>query len=164
MGTYVEQRLKEKRKQLEKLETQLFEVHRQVDLVKAEVATLEDVLKHDKSEDRGRALGKSRPAQNKAPPPPPPKTGHWSGVLAKLGRADRFTIDDVMRELAAIGQPNQRTSVRAKLGDLVAANKIKRIEDGVFTLVSAGPRGVSGDEMRAAGIIPPHARLVGEDA
>lgn len=161
MSTYVEHRLKEKRKQLEKLENQLFDLHRQVDLVTAELATLEDVLKHDKSEDKGRATGKNRAIQNKTPSLQKPKAGHWAGIIAKLGRAERFTTDDVVRELAAIGRPNQRTSVRAKLGDFVAAGKIKRLGDGVFGLA---PRGISGDEMRAAGIIPPHSRLVGEDA
>jgi hypothetical protein len=163
MGTYAEQKIREKRKQLEKLENQLFDMHRAVDLVTAEIATLEDVVKHDKSESKGHAATKGQ-SSHKAPalePQKPGPAGHWAGILANLGRLDRFTIDDVVRELAAIGQPHKRPSIRAKLADYSASGKVKRLGGGVFAVL---PPGISGNEMRARGIIPPQARLVGEDA
>jgi hypothetical protein len=161
--TYVEQKLADKQKQLEKLENQLFDMHHRVDLLKAEIAAYADVLEHGKSEPPDRPPKKDRPAKSR--PPARAKsddamaTGHWPAIIAKLSRSGRFTVDDIMRELTAIKRPNRRPSVRAKLADLVDKGRLTRVANGVFELA---PQGVSGDQLRAMGIIPPHARVVGE--
>ena len=154
MRSYAEVKVREKRKQLDKLENQLFDLHRQVDLLTAEIAAYEDVLAHETGD------AKPPPKAKEKRPASAPSIGHWGKLIDKLGRVERFTIDDVMRELTAIGQPNKRKSVRAKLAELVNAGAIKRISDGVFSVM---PKGVSGDELRAAGIIPQHATLIGEE-
>jgi hypothetical protein len=153
MRSYAEQKVREKRKQLDRLENQLYELHRQADLLTAEVAAYEDVLAHEG--------GEATPSKHQVKAAKAgPGGGHWVNIISKFTRIERFTTDDVMRELSAIGQPNKRKSVRARLAVLVNEGTLKRVSDGVFAVA---PRGVSGDELRAAGIIPPHARVIGED-
>jgi hypothetical protein len=97
-----------------------------------------------------------------APPPKrKPSKPYWGKIIGKMRGRDQFTIDDVVAELKRIGRGMERKSVRSKLTHLVAANELERITDGVFRVRS---KGVSGDQLRAMGIIPPQARLIGEDA
>jgi hypothetical protein len=51
MNNYVVQKVAEKRKRLEKLEDQLFDLHHQVGLLTAELAAYEDVLANDDDDD-----------------------------------------------------------------------------------------------------------------
>jgi hypothetical protein len=97
-----------------------------------------------------------------APPPKrKPSKPYWPKIVDKLRGRERFTIDDVVGELKKVGKSIDRKSVRSKLTHLVAAREVERIADGVFRVPQ---QGASGDQLRAMGIIPAHARLIGEDA
>jgi regulator of replication initiation timing len=172
MSSYVSQKVEEKTKQLHKLEQQLSEIPRQIELLQAELSALQDVLKHEERVPKAPARkAKSKRAKSRFGRAKPHKAatssksgsdGHWAELVRIYERAAKpFTIDDVENYLNSIGQPNMRKSIRAKLVVLVNKGVLKRESDGVFTVP---PRGVSGDEMRAAGVIPRQARLVGEAA
>jgi Fe2+ or Zn2+ uptake regulation protein len=98
----------------------------------------------------------------KARPAPGSWSQHWDFVLiAVTSQGDTFTTDQIMQQYAAIGVPVLRRSVRSKLADLVVAKRLVRISEGRFKVFPVRP---NGDELRARGIIPQHARLIGEDA
>jgi hypothetical protein len=86
---------------------------------------------------------------------------HWDLALQSVS-GSKFTIKDMGRALDAIGKSRPEPSIRRMLSKMVNAGRLKRISEGVF--MTALPRGVSGDELRARGIIPQRARLIGEDA
>jgi hypothetical protein len=180
MSSYVSQKVAEKTKQLQKLEQQLSEIPRQIELLQAELSALQDVLKHEekaaprastrKAKSRrfkSKSVGAKRPASGKDDLPYKPagsSDGHWGELIRTYERAAKpFTIDDVETYLNSIGRPNMRKSIRAKLVVMVNKGILKRESDGVFT-VSPALRGVSGDELRAEGVIPRQARVVGEAA
>jgi hypothetical protein len=168
MSSYAAQKLAEKEKQLTKLEQQLVDIPRQIEFLSAEIATLADVVSHgqiEKKPARKAKVSKIKPARRKASvsrQKPNSDGGHWAGLLAKYAKAGSFTLDDVERDLKALGQPNMRKSIRAKLTKLTKDGPLERLADGVFVIHDGQPRGISGAELRARGIIPPHARLIGE--
>jgi hypothetical protein len=135
--------------------------------LRGQLQAYEDALAHEIGGASARNIappqsGGAQGTKRDTPPPRSPATAYWSKLIDSLGRhGDRFTIDDVMGELKRLGKKLERKSVRAKLTDFVKERVLIRIEDGVFQMA---PRGISGDELRATGIIPPHARLIGEDA
>jgi hypothetical protein len=177
MSSYVSQKVEEKTKQLHMLEQQLSDIPHQIELLQAELAALQDVLKHEErtaskaparkaklSRSKSKSASAKRAASGKGLPSGSAGSsdGHWGELIRIYERAAKpFTIDDVESYLNSIGRPNMRKSIRAKLVVLVNKGVLKRESDGVFTVP---PRGVSGDELRAAGIIPRQARVVGEAA
>jgi hypothetical protein len=174
MSSYVSQKVAEKTKQLQKLEHQLSDIPRQIELLQAELSALQDVLTHEEKAalkaPARKAKSKRFKSRAKAKQSAPPSKlagssdGHWGELIRIYERAAKpFTIDDVENYLNSIGRPNMRKSIRAKLVVLVNKGILRRESDGVFT-VSSALHGVSGDELRAEGIIPRQARLVGEAA
>jgi len=170
MSSYAAQKLAEKEKQLAKLEQQLSDIPRQIELLSAEIATLEDVVSHaqpDRKPTRKAKPAKIKTAARKASISRQivnSDGGHWAGLLKKYAKADgMFTLDDVERDLKAMGKPNQRKSIRAKLTKLTSDGTLERLSHGVFVVHDGSPRGISGAEMRARGLIPPHARMIGEE-
>jgi hypothetical protein len=148
MSTYLRHKIDETRVRLEAAQ-------QEVAALKGQLSAYKDALAHD---ERANSTKQAVPEIQAGPPPEP--VGYWSKLIETLARrADQFTIDDVVREIAALGKKIERKSVRARLTDLVKDGVLIRISDGVFRV---SPRGVGGDELRKAGIIPPHAKLVGE--
>lgn len=169
MSSYAAQKLAEKEKQLAKLEQRLSDIPREIELLAAEIATLADVVSHGQAERK--PARKAKPAKVKVALRKERNSrqtdngdgGHWAGLLKKYAKAGSFTLDDVERDLKAIGSPNQRKSIRAKLTKLTSDGTLERLADGVFVIHDGELRGISGPEMRARGIIPPHARTIGEE-
>lgn len=134
MNSYLHQRIRER-------QARIGELKREIELASAELRAYEDALQHS-DEVVGRAsqpgtdvaVVPEKAAPSRRLPPPPPS--HWPGIIATLARrGDKFTIDDVVAELATLRKPNTRKSVRAKLTDLVKEKRIARVSDGVFTAV-----------------------------
>jgi hypothetical protein len=165
MSDYLENKVRE-------TEARLAEASQQLVILQAELRAYKDALAHSRPTATGaveKPITATRVAQP-APPPPrkpapskPNAQAYWKDLVADIATQANhaFTIDDVVGALKKRGKGLERKSVRAKLVDLVKANYVIRVQDGVFKLA---PPGLSGDDLRAAGIIPPHARLVGEDA
>lgn len=155
---------------VQETQTRLDAVLREAAILEGQLQAYKDALAHGQSQTSqandfefvvpGVIRAKRIPAA--APSKQSPAHAYWKTLFADMTRdQNRFTIDDVVGELRRVGKKLERKSIRAKLTDLVKVGYLIRIQDGVFKVA---PRGVSGDELRASGIIPPHSKLVGEDA
>lgn len=137
------------RRKIEETRTQLQAAEQQIASLRGELRAYEDALAH--------ARQPSEPPETAASVPT--LTGFWPSLVLKLaGQQGEFSIDDVARELVVLGKKVGRKSIRSRLVALVRRGTIVRVKDGVFRTPL---RGVSPDEMRAAGIIPRHAKVQG---
>lgn len=155
----------ETRRKLAELEHQVEEAKKaHAENLRQELAALEAGLPSADYKPLQKAKTKPAKTKSRAKPKPKKKSGgpqeaYWPSLIAKYAGKPHFTLDDVERDLRKMNKPQERKSIRARLVGLVKRGLVKRESDGVFSVL---PRGLSGADMRAGGIIPPHARLVGE--
>src|SRR5262245_32665815 len=101
--------------------------------LRGQLQAYEDALRHSVPPGATAANAAPVAAVNELRPQGPSPNAYWANLIADLAlQGDRFTINDVVRELTRLGKTLERKSVRAKLTEFVKQGMVIRIQEGVF--------------------------------
>ena len=124
----------------------VLELERDLLTARAELRTLQDVLKHldrdtviQKENNGSGAKPLAEPPKNKRPPTHFQRSEHWKKVFTFLAESgEPFRARDVIAAAELVNVPMKVSNVRSQIAYYFKRNILQRAETGKYTITEAG--------------------------